>query len=61
LGYICGNLNFSRCPFVDCATVRGIINLRRADRREVNHYFKAINEGKLEVEKLKQMGEREEE
>ena len=34
--------------FVDRATVPRIISLRRANRREVNHYVKAINEGHLE-------------
>jgi uncharacterized DUF497 family protein len=34
--------------FVDRETVRRIISLRRANRREVNHYVKAINEGQLE-------------
>jgi hypothetical protein len=28
--------------------VRRIISLRRANRREDNHYVKAINEGQLE-------------
>ena len=31
--------------FVDRETVRRIISFRRANRREVNHYVKAINEG----------------
>ncbi len=34
--------------FVDREAVRRIISLRRANRREVNHYVKAINEGQLE-------------
>jgi uncharacterized DUF497 family protein len=34
--------------FVDRETVRRIISFRRANRREVNHYVKAINEGQLE-------------
>ncbi len=34
--------------FVDRETVTRIISLRRANRREVNHYVKAINEGQLE-------------
>ena len=34
--------------FVDREAVRRIISLRRANRREVNHYAKAINEGQLE-------------
>ena len=34
--------------FVDRETVRRIISLRRANRREVNHYVKAINEAQLE-------------
>ena len=34
--------------FVDRETVQRIISLRRANRREVNHYVKAINEGQLE-------------
>jgi uncharacterized DUF497 family protein len=34
--------------FVDRETVRRIISLRRANRREVNHYVKAISEGQLE-------------
>jgi uncharacterized DUF497 family protein len=34
--------------FVDRETVRRIISLRRAIRREVNHYVKAINKGQLE-------------
>ncbi len=34
--------------FVDRETVQRIISLRKANRREVNHYVKAINEGQLE-------------
>ena len=34
--------------FVDRESTRRIISLRRANRREVNHYVKAINEGQLE-------------
>jgi uncharacterized DUF497 family protein len=34
--------------FVDRETVRRIISLRRANRREVNHYVKAINKAQLE-------------
>jgi len=30
--------------FVDCGSRRRIISLRRANRREVNHYVKAIKE-----------------
>jgi uncharacterized DUF497 family protein len=30
--------------FVDCGSTRRIISLRRANRREVNHYVKAIKE-----------------
>ena len=34
--------------FVDRETIRRIISLRRATRREFNHYVKAIKEGQLE-------------
>ena len=34
--------------FVDRETARRIISLRKANRREVNHYVKAISEGQLE-------------
>ena len=34
--------------FVDRETVWRNISLRRVNRREVNHYVKAINEGQLE-------------
>lgn len=34
--------------FVDRQTVQRIISLHRANRREVYHYVKAINEGQLE-------------
>lgn len=34
--------------FVDRESTRRIISLRRANRREVNHYVKAINEDQPE-------------
>jgi uncharacterized DUF497 family protein len=34
--------------FVDCESTRRIISLRRANRREVNHYVKAIKEDQPE-------------
>jgi uncharacterized DUF497 family protein len=34
--------------FVDQESTRRIISLRRANRREVNHYVKAINEDQPE-------------
>jgi uncharacterized DUF497 family protein len=35
--------------FVDRGPLRRIISLRRAKRREVNHYVKAIQENQSEV------------
>ena len=34
--------------FVDRETVRRVISLRRANRREVNHYVKALEEDQIE-------------